>query len=53
MLNQVKEFFTTEPRPPEDDILKVLGPDFQIKAVDALACAYWGFITHWNQPEQF
>jgi len=30
----------------------VISSSFQIKSSEALACAYWGFITHWNEPEQ-
>jgi len=51
-LHQVKVFFETSPRPAETEVLEVISSDFQIRSSEALSCAFWGFITHWNEPEQ-
>lgn len=28
------------------------GSGFQIKAIEALGCALWAFLTNWNSPEE-
>uniref|UniRef100_A0A6B2L731 ADP-ribosylhydrolase ARH3 n=1 Tax=Arcella intermedia TaxID=1963864 RepID=A0A6B2L731_9EUKA len=35
----------------EEEVLDKLGSDFQIRSSEALACALWSFVTHWDDPE--
>jgi len=51
-IQRVIDYFIMDLRPSEDLVLKDLAETFQIRAIEAEACALWGFVTNWNNPEE-
>jgi len=48
----VLHFLEDPTPPPVSVILHSLGSGFQIKAIEALGCALWAFVSNWDAPEE-